>query len=292
MSLTYRPITGTWTLPNGGLPERAIARLTLVEPDWTVSDFVIPNVIELVADQDGDVVPAPGYTGQTVEVDGKDRAVIWASEDGAQQAVYRINVIGSQDLYSMGEYLIPPGEAALTLQDILELGIPSSQTRYLTVQSYIDSLTIAPAYGQCSRITNSAISIGTLGTYVPINLAGTLDTANTVDFELVASGGLGLKYVGEFARACKFYASVDAGGTNNQTYGIRLALNGTTIPQTECRAFHGNADEAKLVTSWILTLDPDDEVQIYITNYSATTAIDFKRGRVVASSIAGFVAPE
>jgi hypothetical protein len=291
MPLTYRAITGTWTLPDGGLPGRAVATLSLIEPDWTSSDFVIPTVIELVADADGDVVPGPSYVGDTVEVDGKDRAVIWASEDGAQQAVYRINVIGSQDLYSMGDYLIPPGESALTLQDILELGIPSSQPRYLTVQSYIDSLTIAPAYGQCSRTTNSSIAIAQAGAYVPINLAATLDTANSVQFALVNSGGLGLKYTGEFTRAIKFYASVDAGGSPNKTYGIRLAVNTQTVPQTECRAFHpAGAAEAKLVTSWILTLDPDDEVQIYITNHTDTTAISFQRGRVVASSIAGFVA--
>jgi hypothetical protein len=292
MSLTYRPITGTWTLPNGGLPERAIARLTLVEPDWTSSDFVIPNVIELVADEDGDVVPAPGYTGQTVEVDGKDRAVIWASEDGAQQAVYRVNVIGSQELYSMGEYLIPPGEAALTLQDILELGIPSSQTRYLTVQSYIDSLTIAPAYGQCSKTTVGNVTIAAQDTYTLVNLTPTLDTANSVSVELSASA-FGLKYVGQFARAFTVYASVDAKDGNNKTFGLRLGVNGTTIPQTECRAFcAAGASEAKLVTSWILTLEPNDQVQLFLANHTDATNIEFRRGRIVMSSIAGFVAPE
>jgi hypothetical protein len=292
MSLAYRPITGTWTLPDGGLPGRAVARLQLLSPDWTSTDFVVPNIIELVVDDDGDVVPAPGYIGETVEVDGKDRAVIWASEDGAQQAVYRVSVIGTQDLYLMGEYLIPPGEAALTLQDILELGIPSSQTRFLTVQSYIDSLTIAPSYGQCSRQTSATINIAEAGAYVLADVTPTLDSANSVDFEL-ASAGLGLKYVGEFTRAFKFFASVDAGGSANKTYGLRLALNADTIAATECRAFHpAGAAEAKLVSSWIITMDPTDQVRVFIANHTDTTNIDFMRGRVVTCSIAGFVPPE
>jgi hypothetical protein len=292
MALTYRPITGTWTLPQGAAPGRAVATLTLVAPDWTASDLVIPEVIQLVADEDGDVVPGPTYDGTTVEVGGKDRAVIWASEEGAQQVTYRVAIIGTQELYAMGEYLIPPGESALTLQDILELGIPSPDPRFLTVQSYIDSLTIAPAYGQCSRTTLGPVTITTLNEYVLANVAPTLDAANSVDVAL-ADAGMGLKYTGEFARAVKVYASADVSDGNNKSYGLRLALNGTTVPETECRAFHTfGAQEAKLVTQWIFTLQPNDQVQMYFANHTDTSNLEFRRGRVIMTSIAGFVAPE
>jgi hypothetical protein len=292
MALTYRPITGTWTLPQGAAPGRAVATLTLVAPDWTASDLVIPEVIQLVADEDGDVVPGPTYDGTTVEVGGKDRAVIWASEEGAQQVTYRVAIIGTQELYAMGEYLIPPGESALTLQDILELGIPSPDPRFLTVQSYIDSLTIAPAYGQASRITTGTVPIAEVDTYIQAPVVPTLDATAVADFEL-ADSGFGLKYTGTFTRPVKFLASADCQDGNNQSYGMRLGLNGTSLDLTECRAFSGSgANEAKLISSWIFNVAPGDEVHIYMANHSAATPFEIRRGRIIANSIAGFVPPE
>jgi hypothetical protein len=71
MSLNYRPVTGEWTLPDGGVPGRAIVTLALVTPDWTPDSFVVPDVVRLVADADGDVVPAPGYAGQRLKSTAK-----------------------------------------------------------------------------------------------------------------------------------------------------------------------------------------------------------------------------
>jgi hypothetical protein len=140
MSLNYRPITGKWTLPSDGVPGRAVATLQLVAPDWTPDAFVVPDLVRVVADADGDVVPAPGYVGATVEVDGKDRAVVWSSEDGERQVLYLVTVEGSQSRTELASVLIPSGTEPLTLQQILELGIDPADPRYLTILSFIEAL--------------------------------------------------------------------------------------------------------------------------------------------------------
>jgi len=140
MSLQYRPITGTWTLPNGGIPGRAVLTLTLIRADWVPDALVVPDVVRLVADADGDAVPAPGYTGQTVEVDGKDRAVIWASEDGENQVMYRIALEGTQTRETLAEVLIPTGTHPLTIQQIIDFGVTPSDPRYQTILTFITGL--------------------------------------------------------------------------------------------------------------------------------------------------------
>jgi len=137
MPLQYRPITGSWVLPNAGVPDRALVTLTLVAPDWTPDALVVPHVIQLVVDADGDVVPSRTYTGQTVEVDGKERAIIWASEDGERQVFYRVALGGEFAEFDLAEVLIPTGTAPLTLQQILELAIAPTDPRYLTILSFI-----------------------------------------------------------------------------------------------------------------------------------------------------------
>jgi hypothetical protein len=290
MSPILRPITGTWTLPNGGNPGRSVLTLTLTSPDYVTATVFVPDVVRVTVDADGDVVPVAGYQGLTVEVDGKDRAVIWASEEGSVQATYRAALEGAQARDDLGEYLIPDVEEPITLQEILELGVPSSSPQYLTIQSYIDSLTIAPAFGQASRITTGAVTVPQVNTYVLASPTPTLDPIST-DVELGVAG-MALKYTGEFTRAFQVYASADVADGNNKTFGLRLAKNGTTIPQSECRAFSGaGANEAKLVTSWILELAEGDEVQVYLANHTDGTAFDLRRGRIIATSISGFTAP-
>jgi hypothetical protein len=45
---------------------------------------------------------------------------------------------------------------------------------------------------------------------------------------------------------------------------------------------------AKLATAWIIDLADGDEVALYVANHSSTVDIDFQRGRIVATSVAGF----
>jgi hypothetical protein len=84
----------------------------------------------------------------------------------------------------------------------------------------------------------------------------------------------------------RVYGSMDARAGNNKTLGIKLALNGTAIDESECRAFTGSsAQEAKLVTSWIIEMDEGDEVALFAANISDTVDIDLQRARIVAAAV-------
>jgi hypothetical protein len=111
------------------------------------------------------------------------------------------------------------------------------------------------------------------------------------------SAGVGINLTGwtayaqiwDQSRATKLfsvYGSIDATNGHNSTLGVKLAKNGTAIDATESRAFTGSgAQEAKLVTSWIIELDSEDEVSLFIANHSGTSDLVLKRGRLVASEI-------
>jgi hypothetical protein len=97
---------------------------------------------------------------------------------------------------------------------------------------------------------------------------------------------LGVKNNTDVTRVMRIYGSADARAGNNQIHGIKLALNGVPINETECRAFTGAANqEAKLVTSWVIRMEPNDEVSIFIANHSSTDDIEIRRGRIVAAAV-------
>jgi hypothetical protein len=141
-------------------------------------------------------------------------------------------------------------------------------------------------YGQASRQTTGTVSGFTTGQFVSTGLAATLDTANTKGFA-IGVDPFSLKNITTRTVRALVFGSVDAsegGGANK--LGIRLVKNLTQIPETECRAQTALAGgEAKLVTNWMITFDPGDEVAIYITSFTGTAPITFGRGRLVATKI-------
>jgi hypothetical protein len=88
----------------------------------------------------------------------------------------------------------------------------------------------------------------------------------------------------------KIAASYDAAmaGATRQL-GLGLAINGVFDPDTECRATTGLAGNiAKLNTAWIIDLPDGQEVAMRVANFTNADAIQFQRGRIVATSVAGF----
>jgi hypothetical protein len=86
----------------------------------------------------------------------------------------------------------------------------------------------------------------------------------------------------------QIYGSIDAKTAtgNNKVLGIKLAKNGIAIDQTECRAFTGSgAEEAKLVTNWIISMAANDEVALFIANHSSNVDITLDRARLVAVEV-------
>lgn len=139
--------------------------------------------------------------------------------------------------------------------------------------------------GQVSNTTGGT-AIVTQNIFSSTTLVGTLDTGITTGMGLSTTNNFGLKNTSGATRIFRFYGSVDARGANsNHTLGIRLAKNGTSIPETECRAYSTSNAEAKLVTSWMIELDDDDEINIMMTSFAASETITIGRGRLVASTV-------
>jgi len=149
-----------------------------------------------------------------------------------------------------------------------------------------DALLGTHVYGQISRTTSGTVTITTAGTYVSTGLLATLDAGTAEGIALGTSDTFAVKNISGKTRLVPIFGSIDANTVSggNKILGIKLALNGVVIDQTECRANQPSAGlEAKLVTRWIVRMDPDDEVALFIANISDTTNITFKRGRIVVA---------
>jgi hypothetical protein len=99
-----------------------------------------------------------------------------------------------------------------------------------------------------------------------------------------------VKNTSGFTRRLKIAASYDASmaGATKQL-GLGLAINGVFDPDTECRATTGiQGAIAKLQTAWIIDLPDGQEVAMRVANFTNASAIQFQRGRIVATSVAGF----
>jgi len=142
--------------------------------------------------------------------------------------------------------------------------------------------------GQASKMDSGTIDIVTQGVYVTTGLTATLDAGTANGMVLATTNAFGLKNTSGSTKLLRFYGSIDArtASGNNKILGIKLALNGTPIDATECRAFTGSSsEEAKLVTSWMISVAHNAEVSLFIANHSSSVDIAFARGRLVASEV-------
>ena len=161
--------------------------------------------------------------------------------------------------------------------------IGDGTTAWAGLSYYIDGVAIR---GQCSKMTDGTIDITAQGSYISTGLTATLDTDTAYGMVLGTTDAFGLKNDSGSTKLFRIYGSIDATDGNNSTLGVKLAKNGVAIDNSECRAFTGSgAQEAKLVTSWMVELDDGDEVSLLIANHSNTTDIVLKRGRVIAVEV-------
>jgi hypothetical protein len=167
--------------------------------------------------------------------------------------------------------------------DTRRFKIGNGTLAWASLSYYIDGVA---ARGQCSKMTDGTIDITTQGVYVTTGLTATLDSATAYNMVLGTSDAFGLKNDSGATKLFRVYGSIDATDGNNSTLGVKLAKNGTAIDETECRAFTGSgAQEAKLVTSWMIELDDGDEVSLFIANHSGTSDLTLKRARLVAVEV-------
>ena len=173
-----------------------------------------------------------------------------------------------------------------------EIGVETDTRRYKVgdgttawagLSYYVDGVAIR---GQCSKMTDGAIDVTSQGAYITTGLTATLDTDTAYGMVLGTDDTFGLRNTSGGTKLFRIYGSIDATDGNNSTLGVKLAKNGVAIDNSECRAFTGSgAQEAKLVTSWMVELDDGDEVSLLIANHSNTTDITLKRGRVIAVEV-------
>jgi hypothetical protein len=143
-----------------------------------------------------------------------------------------------------------------------------------------------PLYGQASRMTAGAIVVASRGIYQATGLTAVFDSANACDVVLATVNTFGLRYTDVLTKLFRVYGSIDAKAGNNEILGIKLAKNGVPIDETECRASSGSSQqEAKLVTSWMISLASNDEVSLFIANHSSASQIAFGRGRILMSAV-------
>jgi len=145
------------------------------------------------------------------------------------------------------------------------------------------AITTTAIRGQVSKMTSGTITIATAGTYQSTGLTATLDATTAVGMTLGTTDLFAVKNTSAATRVLKIYSSMDASSANNEILGIRMAKNGTSIPETECRNNTGSHNFAKLVTNWMITMAPNDEVALFVANHSSTQSISLQRGRVTAS---------
>jgi len=152
------------------------------------------------------------------------------------------------------------------------------------ISSYLE-----PIYGQSSRITAGTVTPFTQSVYRNTGaVTANFDSSNSLGIAAGTANPFSLRNITNETRLLRFFASFDARTTsgNNKILGIKLAKNGTPINETECRAFTGNAEEgAKLVSSWMIKLAPNDEVALFLANHSGTEDIQIDRGRILASGV-------
>jgi hypothetical protein len=140
-------------------------------------------------------------------------------------------------------------------------------------------------YGQISKTTSSTINIGTAGVYQSTGLTGSLDV-EAFGIGVGTTDKFAIKNVSGETILVKVYGSTDIAAGNNTVLGIKLTLNGTPIDNTECQAPTGvGTTFAKLITNWMIRMTPNDEVALFVTNFTNSGNVTFQRGRLVASTV-------
>jgi hypothetical protein len=166
-------------------------------------------------------------------------------------------------------------------------GTPLSATDHDTNLDKLETAILAPRVrGQASRTTTGEVTGIVQGVYQSTGLTATFDTATANGTALGTTDTFAVKNTSGSTRLMQVYGSIDAKDGNNITLGIKLALDGTPIDETECRASTGaGAQEAKLVTNWIVSVPNNGEVALFIANHTGSTSLELRRARIVAVEV-------
>lgn len=144
----------------------------------------------------------------------------------------------------------------------------------------------ADVRGQVSLLTSYQIPSAAQGVYRAIGATGTLDAPSASGLVLGTTDTMGLRNSSGNTVLLRVSGSVEATAGNNNTLALKLAVNGVVIDATETRAIDGNgAHDAKLTTTWMVSLPANGEVSMRLANLSASADITVTRARLVASQV-------
>lgn len=144
----------------------------------------------------------------------------------------------------------------------------------------------ADVRGQVSRLTSHQIPSAAQGVYRAIGATGTLDTTTASGIALGTTDPMGLRNSSGNTVLLRVSGSVEATAGNNNTLALKLAVNGVVIDATETHAIHGSGgQDAKLTTTWMVSLPANGEVSMHLANLSASADITVTRARLVASQV-------
>ena len=180
----------------------------------------------------------------------------------------------------------------ITTLDIFDFDVAGAEDGDVLVydsgpDAWIATKNPAPMRGAISRQTQGTVVISSANTYVPINLTPDLDTSVTSNMSLSSAPNVtGLRNDVGQRRTVVIVATYDGKAGNNHAIGLKLALNGTPIDETECTSFGGPGGQfAKTMTQWIMRLEAGDEVTMLAANKDTTDNLSIARLKIIAYSI-------
>jgi hypothetical protein len=177
------------------------------------------------------------------------------------------------------------GEATVSARiGALETTVDTASTGLVDRVGALETSTVT-YYGQVGEQSQSTITISTAGTYQSTGITATLDTLANSGISLGTTDAFAVKNTSGETRVFQITASMDCLTAADAAIGIKLALNGTPIDASDCRAWAVEDYTAKLVTTWLIELDDDDEVALFVANHTDTANVTFLRGRVVAATV-------
>lgn len=256
--LLYAPSTNTL----GRLTAAATGNVLLSgsTPAW--------GKVGLATHVDGTLPTARGGTGSTADATGTGGVVL------ANSPTLVTPVLGT------------PASGS-TLTNCTGLPLSTGVTGVLSVANGGTSFSQA-SYGQISSQTPVGTSVAYTNDFTKVSMVTTLGSPSS-NFSS-ASSSSSLTYTGTQTRDFLVYASLDMlGDTAGDGYAIRLAKNGADIPETECQAYAAGKSPnfyAKLVTSWIITLNPNDYLELFAASPPVIPDNGFpQRMRLIATPV-------
>ena len=150
----------------------------------------------------------------------------------------------------------------------------------------VNLATPAPMRGMLWSQTSTVVPIASAGVYVPLDIAGTLDSDVTFNMAAGSSNASGLVNTTDQTRIVVFIATYDGEAGFASGIGLKLAVNGELIDGSECQSFASSIGlVGKAMTQFIVRMEPGDEVSMWGSNLTGSADLTVERFKLLAHAI-------